>query len=57
MNFCVCSDGLHLSEEGSKIVVEEILKVLKEATDWDPCLHWKAEKPSGPLLGLIVMSH
>jgi isoamyl acetate esterase len=31
-----------LSEEGSKIVVEEILKVLKEA-DWDgPCLHWKA---------------
>jgi isoamyl acetate esterase len=42
MNFCVCSDGLHLSEEGSKIVVEEILKVLKEATDWDPCLHWKA---------------
>jgi hypothetical protein len=35
------SDGLHLSEEGSNIVVEEILKVLKEA-DWDPCLHWKA---------------
>ncbi|OEL25953.1 putative pyridoxal 5'-phosphate synthase subunit PDX1.1 [Dichanthelium oligosanthes] len=35
------TDGLHLSEEGSNIVVEEILKVLKEA-DWDPCLHWKA---------------
>ncbi|KAL5203806.1 hypothetical protein ABZP36_008677 [Zizania latifolia] len=35
------TDGLHLSEEGSKIVVEEILTILKEA-DWDPCLHWKA---------------
>jgi hypothetical protein len=32
---------LHLSEEGSNIVVEEILKVLKEA-EWEPCLHWKA---------------
>ena len=38
--FC-CRDGLHLSEEGSNIVVEEILKVLKEA-EWEPCLHWKA---------------
>ncbi|KAI5670500.1 hypothetical protein M9H77_10864 [Catharanthus roseus] len=35
------TDGVHLSEEGSKIVVEEILKVLKEA-DWVPCLHWKS---------------
>ncbi|CAD6219773.1 unnamed protein product [Miscanthus lutarioriparius] len=35
------TDGLHLSEEGSNIVVEEILKVLKEA-EWEPCLHWKA---------------
>lgn len=35
------TDGIHLSAEGSKIVVEEILKVLKEA-DWEPCLHWKS---------------
>ncbi|KAM0860560.1 hypothetical protein ACQ4PT_046485 [Festuca glaucescens] len=34
------TDGLHLSEEGSNIVVEEILTILKEA-EWDPCLHWK----------------
>ena len=33
-------DGVHLSEEGSKIVVE-ILKVLKGA-DWTPSLHWKS---------------
>lgn len=35
------TDGIHLSEEGSNIVVEEILKVLKEA-EWVPCLHWKS---------------
>ncbi|KAJ4822899.1 GDSL esterase/lipase cprd49 [Turnera subulata] len=35
------SDGIHLSAEGSKIVVTEILKVLKEA-EWSPSLHWKA---------------
>ncbi|XP_044509197.1 GDSL esterase/lipase CPRD49 [Mangifera indica] len=34
-------DGVHLSEEGSKIVVAEILKVLKEA-EWKPSLHWKS---------------
>ncbi|KAG6765441.1 hypothetical protein POTOM_029483 [Populus tomentosa] len=34
-------DGIHLSAEGSKIVVEEILKVLKEA-EWVPSLHWKS---------------
>ncbi|KAI4328726.1 hypothetical protein L6164_021059 [Bauhinia variegata] len=32
-------DGIHLSSEGSKIVVKEILKVLKEA-EWEPSLHW-----------------
>lgn len=32
-------DGIHLSSEGSKIVVKEIMKVLKEA-DWEPSLHW-----------------
>ncbi|KAK3019006.1 hypothetical protein RJ639_003614, partial [Escallonia herrerae] len=35
------TDGIHLSSEGSKIVVKEILKVLKEA-DWEPNLHWTA---------------
>ena len=34
-------DGIHLSAEGSKIGVEEILKVMKEA-DWEPCLHRKS---------------
>ncbi|KAJ4979297.1 hypothetical protein NE237_010077 [Protea cynaroides] len=38
---CFTEDGIHLSSEGSKIVVEEILKVLKEA-EWEPCLHWKS---------------
>ncbi|XP_052173116.1 GDSL esterase/lipase WDL1-like [Diospyros lotus] len=35
------TDGIHLSTEGSKIVVQEILTVLKEA-DWEPSLHWKS---------------
>lgn len=35
------TDGVHLSSEGSKIVVEEILNVLKEA-EWQPSLHWKS---------------
>uniref|UniRef100_A0A7N0UNB5 SGNH hydrolase-type esterase domain-containing protein n=1 Tax=Kalanchoe fedtschenkoi TaxID=63787 RepID=A0A7N0UNB5_KALFE len=34
-------DGVHLSAVGSKIVAQEILKVLKEA-DWEPCLYWKS---------------
>ncbi|KAL5058164.1 hypothetical protein RYX36_029768 [Vicia faba] len=34
-------DGIHLTHEGSKIVVKEILNTLKEA-DWEPCLHWKS---------------
>ncbi|KAL2500534.1 GDSL esterase/lipase CPRD49 [Forsythia ovata] len=33
------TDGFHLSSEGSKIVVKEILKVLKEA-EWEPSLYW-----------------
>ncbi|XP_048326446.2 GDSL esterase/lipase CPRD49 [Ziziphus jujuba] len=40
MNTCF-TDGVHLSAEGSNIVVEEILKVLKNA-EWKPCLHWKS---------------
>ncbi|XP_028082000.1 GDSL esterase/lipase CPRD49-like isoform X1 [Camellia sinensis] len=35
------TDGVHLSAEGSKVVVEQILKVLNEA-EWEPCLHWKS---------------
>jgi len=35
------TDGIHFSAEGSVIVVEEILKVLKEA-EWEPSLHWKS---------------
>ncbi|KAJ9683813.1 hypothetical protein PVL29_016352 [Vitis rotundifolia] len=35
------TDGVHLSAEGSEIVVEEILKVLKGA-EWEPSLHWKS---------------
>lgn len=38
----VCfTDGIHLSPEGSKIVVKEILKALIEA-EWKPSLHWKS---------------
>ncbi|GMN41302.1 hypothetical protein TIFTF001_010528 [Ficus carica] len=40
VNACF-TDGIHLSAEGSNIVVEEILKVLKNA-QWKPCLHWKS---------------
>jgi len=36
-----CSDGIHFSSEGSKIVVKEIMKVIKEA-EWEPSLHWRA---------------
>jgi len=35
------TDGIHFTEECSIIVVEEILKVLKEA-EWEPSLHWKS---------------
>ncbi|KAG6484509.1 hypothetical protein ZIOFF_053027 [Zingiber officinale] len=35
------SDGIHLSSEGSKILVAEIIKILKEAV-WKPSLYWKS---------------
>ncbi|KAK4377488.1 hypothetical protein RND71_003784 [Anisodus tanguticus] len=35
------TDGVHLSAEGSKVVVKEILKVVKEA-EWEPNLHWRS---------------
>ncbi|OIV98589.1 hypothetical protein TanjilG_12175 [Lupinus angustifolius] len=34
------SDGIHFTNEGSKVVSREILKVLREA-DWKPSLHWR----------------
>jgi len=34
-------DEIHLTSEDSKIVVKEILNILKEA-DWKPCLHLKS---------------
>ncbi|KAI3835889.1 hypothetical protein MKX03_035155 [Papaver bracteatum] len=40
-NTSFTDDGVHLSSEGSKVVVEEILKVLKEA-DWKPSLYPKS---------------
>lgn len=33
------SDGIHLSEGGSKFLVKEILEVLREA-EWKPSLYW-----------------
>ncbi|RDX70154.1 GDSL esterase/lipase CPRD49, partial [Mucuna pruriens] len=33
------TDGVHLTAEGSKVVVKEILRVLREA-DWKTSLHW-----------------
>ncbi|WCJ28063.1 SGNH hydrolase-type esterase superfamily protein [Euphorbia peplus] len=39
MNVCF-TDGIHYSPEGSKIVAEEILRVIEEA-DWEPSLDWK----------------
>ncbi|KAG6537585.1 hypothetical protein ZIOFF_002679 [Zingiber officinale] len=38
---CFLTDGIHLSSEGSKILVAEIIKILKEA-DWKPSLYWKS---------------
>lgn len=35
----LCRDGIHLSAQGSKVVVKEILKVLKRV-DWEPNLYW-----------------
>lgn len=38
----VClKDGIHFAPEGSRIVVKEILRVIKEA-HWEPSLYWKA---------------
>ncbi|XP_042424274.1 GDSL esterase/lipase CPRD49-like isoform X2 [Zingiber officinale] len=38
---CFAPDGIHLSSEGSKILVAEIIKILKEAV-WKPSLYWKS---------------
>ena len=40
--FLVClRDGIHFTVEASKVVVKEILKVIKEA-DWEPSLHYNS---------------
>ncbi|KAK9128001.1 hypothetical protein Syun_016798 [Stephania yunnanensis] len=39
---CFTSDGIHFSAEGSKIVVNEILKILEKADEGKPSLHWKS---------------
>ncbi|KAL3654916.1 GDSL esterase/lipase cprd49 [Castilleja foliolosa] len=36
-------DGIHLSSGGSKIVVKEILKVVRDA-EWEPSLYWASMK-------------
>lgn len=38
------TDGVHLAFEGSKIVVKEILRVLREA-EWEPSLYWRSMTP------------
>ncbi|KAJ3684061.1 hypothetical protein LUZ61_013225 [Rhynchospora tenuis] len=38
---CITRDGIHLTEEGSKLLVGEILKVIKNAK-WEPSLYWKS---------------
>ncbi|XWS67239.1 hypothetical protein CRYUN_Cryun05aG0270300 [Craigia yunnanensis] len=35
------TDGIHLSAEGSKLVIKEILKALREA-EWKPSLYWRS---------------
>ncbi|KAJ6968893.1 GDSL esterase/lipase CPRD49-like isoform X1 [Populus alba x Populus x berolinensis] len=38
----VClKDGIHFAPEGSRMIVKEILRVIKEA-QWEPSLYWKA---------------
>jgi hypothetical protein len=35
----LCRDGMHLSALGSAVMLEELLKVLKDST-WQPSLHY-----------------
>ena len=39
--FFLYRDGIHLSAEGSKLVIKEILKALREA-EWKPSLYWRS---------------
>ncbi|PKI34514.1 hypothetical protein CRG98_045051 [Punica granatum] len=62
-HFVCFTDGIHLSAEGSKIVVEEILKVLREA-EWEPSLHWEAmliefaeDSPYNPVVPNVHREH
>ncbi|KAJ1690620.1 hypothetical protein LUZ63_014775 [Rhynchospora breviuscula] len=38
---CIMPDGIHLTEEGSKLLVTEIFQVIKNAK-WEPSLYWKS---------------
>lgn len=41
--FFLRRDGIHLSAEGSKVVIKEILKALREAeAEWEPSLYWRS---------------
>ncbi|GKV06022.1 hypothetical protein SLEP1_g17959 [Rubroshorea leprosula] len=35
------TDGIHLASEGSKIVVKEVLRAIREA-EWEPSLYWRS---------------
>lgn len=43
IGFCMrdCRDGMHLSAQGSAVMLEELLKVLKDSP-WQPSLHYDA---------------
>ncbi|KAF3336658.1 GDSL esterase/lipase CPRD49 [Carex littledalei] len=38
---CIMSDGIHLTEEASKLLAGDILKVIKNAK-WEPSLYWQS---------------
>ncbi|KAF3329893.1 GDSL esterase/lipase CPRD49-like isoform X1 [Carex littledalei] len=38
---CIMSDGIHLTEEASKLLAGDIFKVIKNAK-WEPSLYWKS---------------
>ena len=54
--FCFSRVGVHLSAEGSKIVVEEILKVLKGA-EWEPSLQGDSMGLSDQVIFCLCFLH
>lgn len=55
---CVCRDGMHLTKEGSDILVKKILEIVKEA-DWEPSLNWEKIPDEfsdiGPVMSLDLL--